>query len=317
MSGKTAIGGITLVGQNSHLGDHACWAKQSLQNPYSVGYNFFMKKTTEKQIISLIKERPKESHKGDFGRIMIVAGSKGMAGAAILCGKAALKSGAGLVEYYAPEEIFTILQTAVPEATCKRRGTFPDTDRYDAVALGPGLGGSGQNRSLMLNLLDSYKGPLVIDADGINTIVSENLFDELIHSEADIVVTPHPGEAKRLLGIDIITKREETVLEIAKTFNVTAVLKGAGTLIALPEGKVFLNDTGNPGMATGGAGDVLTGIIAALMGQRLPAADAAAAGVYIHGLAGDMAAAEIGMTGMTAMDICDFTAKAFKSVLGK
>ncbi len=276
-----------------------------------------MKKITEKHIRSLIKERPKESHKGDFGRIMIVAGSTGMAGAAILCGKAALKSGAGLVEYCVPEEIFPILQTAVPEATCKKRATLPDTNRYDAIALGPGLGGSSQNRSLMVNLLDSCKGPLVIDADGINTIVSENLFDELIHSEAYIVVTPHPGEAKRLLGIDEIINREETALEIARTFGVTAVLKGAGTLIALPGGEVFQNYTGNPGMATGGAGDVLTGIIAALMGQRLPPADAAAAGVYIHGLAGDLAVAEIGMTGMTAMDICDFTAKAFKYVLGK
>jgi len=276
-----------------------------------------MRKTTGKYIKSLIKDRPKESHKGDFGRILIVAGSPGMAGAAVLCGKAALKSGAGLVEYYAPEEIFPILQTAVPEATCKRRTIPPDIKKCDAVALGPGLGGSVQNRKLIVDLLDSYKGPLVIDADGINTIVSENLFDDLIHSEADIVVTPHPGEAKRLLGIDVITSREKTALMIAKTFNVTAVLKGAGTLTALPGGEVFLNDTGNPGMATGGAGDVLTGIIAALMGQKLGATDAAAAGAYIHGLAGDIAAAEIGMTGMTAMDICDFTAKAFKSILGK
>jgi len=276
-----------------------------------------MKEITADDVRHMLKERPEEAHKGDFGKVLVAAGSAGMAGAAVLCGKAAYKAGAGIVSFYVPKELFPVMQISLPEATCIDRGTGTDLSGYEAVALGPGLGTGKENAGLVRKMLTEYEGTLVIDADGLNTIAREDLYGEFRNSEADIIITPHPGEAKRLLNTEKIKCRQETAETMAGTFGTTSVLKGAGTVIAFQDGKTYINRTGNPGMATGGSGDVLTGIIASLAAQGLDPGESAAAGVFIHGMAGDAAADELGQTGMTAMDICDHVADAFKELKGK
>lgn len=275
-----------------------------------------------KYVNTVIKERPRDIHKGDCGRVLVIAGSVGMAGAAMLCARGALRSGAGLVRISAPEELYPILQVGVPEATCVSRDISRlDYMSADVIAIGPGLGDDEKNRELLNTILTNYKKTIVLDADGINTVYRCNLGQALKISEADVIITPHPGEAAKLLkyyGKDAdLSRREESVTHLMSCTDAVSVLKGSETLVAGRDGKTYINTTGNPGMAAGGSGDVLTGIIAALAGQGLEALDAAKAGVYIHGLAGDIAAGKIGETGMTAMDIAENTAAAFKEIIGK
>jgi NAD(P)H-hydrate epimerase len=252
----------------------------------------------------------------------VIAGSVGMAGAAMLCARGALRSGAGLVRISAPEELYPILQVGVPEATCVSRDISRlDYMAADVIAIGPGLGDDGSNGEIIRTILENYKKTIVLDADGINTIVRADLGQTLMNTEAQVIMTPHPGEAKRFLeyfGLDVNTKnREKTVDDLVVCSNAICILKGSGTLVAAPHEKSYINTTGNPGMATGGSGDVLTGIIAALAGQGIDPVDAARAGVFIHGLAGDISAEQMGETGMTAMDIANNTALAFKQIIGK
>ena len=269
---------------------------------------------------NILRERDKYSHKGDYGKVLVIAGSKGMAGAAAMCGKAALKSGVGLVRFAVPEELFTILQISVPEAVCLVR----DFDRvinlsdYEAIAFGSGLGTLESNRYITEKILKEFKGKLIIDADGLNCIRKFSLDKELRGSEAEIVITPHLGEAARLLEVDIIKieERHEAAQALCSRFNATVVMKGANTIV-LNDIDSYINDTGNPGMATGGSGDVLTGIIASLCAQGYSAFVAAKIGVYIHGLAGDICAEEIGQIGMTAMDIVEKVPKAFQILNNK
>lgn len=271
---------------------------------------------------TVIKERPRDIHKGDCGRVLVIAGSVGMAGAAMLCARGALRSGAGLVRISAPEELYPILQVGVPEATCVSRDISRlDYMAADAIAIGPGLGDDDSNGEIIRTILENYKKTVVLDADGINTIVIADLGQALMNTEAKVIMTPHPGEAKRFLeyfGLDVnIENREKTVDDLVVCSNAVCILKGSGTLVAAPHKKSYINTTGNPGMATGGSGDVLTGIIAALAGQGLEPVDAARAGVFIHGMAGDISAQQMGETGMTAMDIANNTALAFKQIIGK
>lgn len=271
---------------------------------------------------TVIKERPRDIHKGDCGRVLVIAGSVGMAGAAMLCARGALRSGAGLVRISAPEELYPILQVGVPEATCVSRDISRlDYMAADAIAIGPGLGDDDSNGEIIRTILENYKKTVVLDADGINTIVRADLGQALMNTEAKVIMTPHPGEAKRFLeyfGLDAnIENREKTVDDLVVCSNAVCILKGSGTLVAAPHEKSYINTTGNPGMATGGSGDVLTGIIAALAGQGLEPVDAARAGVFIHGMAGDISAQQMGETGMTAMDIANNTALAFKQIIGK
>ncbi|MEE1038138.1 MAG: NAD(P)H-hydrate dehydratase [Eubacterium sp.] len=269
---------------------------------------------------SLLKKRDKHSHKGDFGKILVVAGSKGMAGAALMCGKAALKSGVGLVRFAVPEELFTILQIGLPEAVCIERDfeNKINLKDYEAVAFGSGLGVSEENSSITKKILREYKGKIVIDADGLNTIRKYSLDEELQKSEADIVITPHLGEAARLLEVDKVKIEERLCAaeKLSSKFGVTVVMKGAETIVLNHE-QSYVNTTGNPGMATGGSGDVLTGIIASLCAQGYDTFEAAKIGVYIHGLAGDICADEIGQTGMTAMDIVEKVPSAFQILNNK
>lgn len=264
---------------------------------------------------SVLKKRESNTHKGNYGKVLVVAGSLGMAGAALMCGKAAIKSGAGLVRFAVPKEIFDILQIGVPEAICVERD-FENTVNihdYEAIALGSGMGLDKSNIPIIKKILNEYRGKLVIDADGLNCVMKYSLYGNLTQSQADIILTPHMGEAARLLEVEKIDidDRVQSAKEIQEAFKTTVVMKGAKTLV-VDENKIYVNDTGNPGMATGGSGDVLTGVIAALSAQGYSAYEAAKIGVYVHGLAGDICEEEIGQMGMTAMDIVEKVPKAFK-----
>ena len=404
---------------------------------------------TEKTVKNRIGRRNKEIHKGDCGRILIAAGSWGMAGAAILAARSALRAGAGLVRLAIPEALFPIVQVGVPEATCIERNLSNlDLAAYDAICAGPGLGEGEESIALITKLLEEYEKTLVIDADGLNVIAHQDLFPLLLQRQKrfplQTILTPHMGEAKRLLGdtfVDVVRgtaagqaavkaklpqgqtgttdsrsagKQASAVSDAkaqmsagcaaqtdsqaaaahvqqegalassdrkdasaqqdlndgavrlrivdaltAKT-GAIVVLKGAGTLVAAPGIQAYTNTTGNPGMATGGSGDVLSGIITGLAGQRqqtaahvqnsesadtkgyanaahsnaspntdvtakaqsaqglsrMSAWDAAICGVYIHGLAGDLAAQELGEYGVTAKDLAQYTAYALKRICG-
>ena len=405
---------------------------------------------TEKTVKNRIGRRNKEIHKGDCGRILIAAGSWGMAGAAILAARSALRAGAGLVRLAIPEALFPIVQVGVPEATCIERNLSNlDLAAYDAICAGPGLGEGEESIALITKLLEEYEKTLVIDADGLNVIAHQDLFPLLLQRQKRFplrtILTPHMGEAKRLLGdtfVDVVcgtaagqaavkaklpqgqtgttdsqsvgkqaaaavsdakaqmfagcaaqtdsqaaaahvqqdgalasTDRKDASAQqdrndgavrlrivdaLAAKTGAIVVLKGAGTLVAAPGIQAYTNTTGNPGMATGGSGDVLSGIITGLAGQRqqtaahvqnsesadtkgcanaacsntspntevtagvqsaqglsrMSAWDAAICGVYIHGLAGDVAAQELGEYGVTAKDLAQYTAYALKRICG-
>ena len=279
---------------------------------------------TEKTVKNIIERRKREIHKGSCGRILIAAGSVGMAGAAVLSARGALRSGAGLVQLSVPEEIFPIVQTGVIEATCLTASLDQiDLSRYNAAAAGPGLGDSRESVEKVRILLDSFDGPLVLDADGLNIAAREDFFNLMRARGERLIITPHIVEARRLMGKDFSEKmtRRELAEALAQKTGAVTVLKGAGTVVAAEGQKTYTNTTGNPGMATAGSGDVLTGIITSLCGQRhsdgrpIEPLEAAIAGVYIHGLAGDLGAEEKGEYGLIAGDIAEYTALAVKKIL--
>ena len=279
---------------------------------------------TEKTVKNIIERRKREIHKGSCGRILIAAGSVGMAGAAVLAARGALRSGAGLVQLSVPAGIFPIVQTGVLEATCLTDSLDNiDLSRYNAAAAGPGLGDSRESVEKVRILLDSFDGPLVLDADGLNIAAREEFFDLMRARGGRLIITPHMGEARRLMAKDFSEKmtRRELAEALAEKTGAVTVLKGAGTVVAAAGEKTYTNTTGNPGMATAGSGDVLTGIITSLCGQRhsdgrpIEPLEAALAGVYIHGLAGDLGAEEKGEYGLIAGDIAEYTALAVKKIL--
>lgn len=279
---------------------------------------------TEKTVKNIIERRDREIHKGSCGRILIAAGSVGMAGAAVLSARGALRSGAGLVQLSVPEEIFPVVQTGVIEATCLTASLDQiDLSRYNAAAAGPGLGDSRQSVEKVRVLLDSFDGPLVLDADGLNIAAREDYFDLMRARGGRLIITPHMGEARRLMAKDFSEKmtRRELAEALAQKTGAVTVLKGAGTVVAAEGQKTYTNTIGNPGMATAGSGDVLTGIVTSLCGQRhsdgrpIEPLEAALAGVYIHGLAGDLGTEEKGEYGLIAGDIAEYTALAVKKIL--
>jgi ADP-dependent NAD(P)H-hydrate dehydratase len=271
-----------------------------------------------------LSPRDPSSHKGDFGRVLIAAGSPGMPGAAVLASRGALRAGAGLVSAAVPGSISTVLGAACPEATQvllpepadASRERLRDTltaermARFDVVAAGPGLGTGDAARVLLELLLEWNRGPLLLDADALNIVAA---FPTLAADRLPgRVWTPHPGELQRLSGE--LPRTDSERLEAARRFagrrGGVLVLKGPHTLV-FEEGRYFVNQTGNPGMAKGGSGDVLTGIIAALMAQGLAPFEAACLGVHVHGLAGDIAAAELGEVSILASDIVERLPVAF------
>lgn len=291
-----------------------------------------MKKTgliTLEYVNTVIKQRPAEIHKGQCGRVLIVAGSAGMAGAAVLAARGALKSGAGLVKIAAPKELFTILQVAVPQATCTDVSEISDSfaqgslDIYDAIAAGPGLGVDESRYLLIKDILKHYNGTVVLDADGINCLCRfDGGLQSLSKRTAPVILTPHVGEADRLLA-SVNEKsvkelgREKAAELISKRTGTIVLMKGPGTVVTWDKKGTYINTTGNAGMATGGSGDVLTGVIAALAANGTDPFEAAKAGAFMHGLAGDIAAETHGQWGMTAVEIEEALPAAFKKVVGK
>jgi len=277
-----------------------------------------MVEITYKQISELfLKPRTRNANKGDFGRVLVIAGSAGMAGAAILCARGALRAGAGLVTISIPYELFPIVQSTVPEATCVTRELSPEIlAAYDSVVIGPGLGISIETWKTITFVLENYGGKLVLDADALNVIAGTN-----ITFDTDTVITPHPGEAARLLGVDTYTiqsRREASAAVLSEKYGCVVALKGNGTIVAVtsPSLKLFINNTGNPGMATGGSGDVLAGVIAAFLGQGMETQTATCAGVYIHGFAGDLMIKEFGESGLLAGDLPLGVARTLKYIAG-
>jgi NAD(P)H-hydrate epimerase len=264
----------------------------------------------------LVDPRSPDSHKGDYGRVLIVAGSRGKTGAAHLAGVGALRSGAGLVTVATPACCQPIVAAMAPEYMTEPIDERPDgldvdaVDRVleiarDVVAIGPGLGQAPGTREFIRQLVDRATMPVVIDADGLNAFTEDP--DRLSGRDGrDVIITPHPGEMARLVGMST-DEVQASRLEIARNFAVAhrvyVVLKGHRTLIATPDEKVFINPTGNAGMATGGTGDVLTGMIAAWLAQLLDAEAACKLAVYLHGMAGDLAEADEGEVAMTAADV--------------
>jgi NAD(P)H-hydrate epimerase len=271
------------------------------------------------QVAGLLPERRKFSHKGTFGNALAISGSSGMMGAALLTGQAILRSGAGLVTLHVPRSGFRVVQTAFPEAIVsldKNEDHFsmpPDLEKYSAVAVGPGLGNSQESMRGLQMLLENVKVPLVIDADALN-LISENR--EMIRMiPPGSILTPHPLEFDRLAGrSEDGWSRHEKQVGFSKKNHLLVVLKGAYTGISFPNGAYVFNTTGNPGMATGGSGDVLTGIIVSLLAQGLSPEKAAVTGVYLHGTAGDLASEKYGMESMIAGDIIKCLGSAFTRV---
>ncbi len=254
--------------------------------------------------------RPKFAHKGNFGHALLIAGSYGKMGAAVLASKACLRCGAGLLTTHIPRAGYQIIQSTVPEAMASVDSNdnifsqLPDLSRFNAIGVGPGLGADFITKRAFYQLVKKAESPLVIDADGLNILSEEKQW--LCELPENSILTPHPGEFARLAGesndsFDRIKKQ----CQFAQEYNVIMVLKGAYTTIATPRGRLFFNSTGNPGMATAGSGDVLTGIILGLLAQNFKPQDAALAGVYLHGLAGDIAAGSKSEMALIAGDIID------------
>ncbi|MBR5706844.1 MAG: NAD(P)H-hydrate dehydratase [Bacteroidaceae bacterium] len=268
---------------------------------------------TKDTVKPMLKGRTPQAHKGDFGHALLYAGSLGMAGAAVLSARACLRSGVGLLTVCSPSCNNDILQISVPEAmTIPSDDLYANTDlsRYNAVGAGPGLGKGESQTAILEKLLKSASYPMVLDADALNIISMSRYLLEYV--PAGSVITPHPGELKRLTGEfsdgkDMMAK----AAKLAKENNITVVVKGAPTVTITPEGKFCVNTTGNPGMATGGSGDVLTGMVLALLAQGYTPDQAAVIAVFIHGFAGDMAAHDLSMTAMTSADIADHLPKAW------
>lgn len=273
-------------------------------------------------------DREADSHKGDYGRVLILAGSRGMAGAAALCGLGALRGGAGLVTVACPESVADVVTGIEPGLMTR---PLPTTGgqlidhRYghwladlgdlnpDVLAIGPGLGRSDAAQAAVRELFESTEGPAVFDADGLNALGSP--FDPSLRPDGPRVLTPHPGEFARLLGPDVSVKevqadREGLAVKFAREHGVVLLLKGSHTLVTDGD-RLFENRTGNPGMASGGCGDVLTGLIAALIGQGMEPFEAACCGAHLHGRAGDLAAAALSQPGLIASDLPRFLALAF------
>lgn len=246
-----------------------------------------------------LPERRRDAHKGDFGHLLIIAGSEGYTGAPVLCAHAAARSGVGLVTLAVPRNIYSIVAgNCPPEVMPRPLDQFESFADFDAVAIGPGLGQSPEAQAFAKNFLANARMPVVVDADALRAWTKP---------AGPTVLTPHPGEMGRLIGksaADVQAARWEIARQFAREKDVTLVLKGAGTIVA-DKAQFWVNATGNPGMAKGGMGDALTGIIGALLAQGMPALEAAKAGVFLHGQAGDVAAERRGEASMLATDLIE------------
>ena len=291
------------------------------------GYDFL----NEDSICPMLHRRDRRAHKGHFGHCLIIAGSTGKTGAAALCTNSAVRAGSGLVTLAVAESLHSIMEIKTTEAMTV---PLPDSgnghltssaftaiekllDGKDAVALGPGLDRRPGTTALVQKLIETVTVPLVIDADALNAL-AEDLTVLRRKKSANVILTPHPGEMGRLLGTsipDVEAIRISVAQEFARNYGIYLVLKGARTIIASPNGTAAINSTGNPGMATGGMGDVLTGIIASLLGQGYTGGDACRLGVFIHGYAADMVAQDKGEIGINAGDVQEMLPYAYNKLL--
>jgi ADP-dependent NAD(P)H-hydrate dehydratase / NAD(P)H-hydrate epimerase len=267
-------------------------------------------------IQKIIRQREKYSHKGSYGHALLVGGSYGMMGAAVLAAKACVRGGAGLVTAHIPRLGYDIMQISVPEALISIDESdliftsIQDLSPYTAVGAGHGLACKQNSCRGIRHLLEECKVPLLLDADALN-ILSKNpdWMEKIPHGS---ILTPHPGEFDRLAGkSESMFIRYQKQLDMAERLKINIILKGAHTILVTDTGETWFNTTGNPGMATGGSGDVLTGLIVSLLAQSYSAVDAAKAGIFLHGLAGDLAIKEHGVQSLIASDISDFLGKAF------
>lgn len=276
----------------------------------------------------LLGKRRIDSHKGSYGRVGVIGGSSGFTGAPYLSSLSAMRTGSGYVYTLVPASLQTIMSIKLTEAIVrpiedKETGHFimeslQDVLMYikdmDAIAIGPGMGVDGDRTYLVKEIIKNAEIPMVMDADAINCIADNT--EILNNHHSNIVITPHPGELARFLDIPVEVLQEKRVFYselIAKKYNVVVVLKGHRTVVASPKLGIYINETGNPGMATAGSGDILTGMIASLLGQGLKTFDAAKLGVHLHGMAGDITRDNLGEYGMIAGDIAENIPLAIKS----
>ena len=271
-------------------------------------------------IYSISKPRKKFSHKGTYGHALLVAGSYGKIGAVVLAAKACLRSGVGRLTCHIPTCGYDILQSTVPEAmvmtdvnSLVNTKVGDDVMKYEAIGIGPGIGTAAETKMMLREIFDSYRSPVILDADALNIMATQKDLLKLV--PAGSILTPHPKEFERLFG-ETANEFDRVLLALqkAKELSSIIILKGHHTFIATADGKGFFNSTGNPGMATAGSGDVLTGILTGLMAQGYSAVEAAILGVYLHGLAGDSAAKKLSMEAMLASDISDNLGTAFSTL---
>ncbi len=281
------------------------------------------------EVLSNFPKRAPSANKKDFGHVLVVAGSNGYTGAAYLTSQAALLSGSGLVTLAAGKSLYGIMATKLTEVMVR---PFFETRDYSlsllaekeilnfcekctSLAIGPGISQNKETQALIRNIVSKINKPIILDADGLNAFVGH--LDTLKKAPGPLVLTPHPGEMARLaekVVEEIQNNRKDIAIEFAHQYNVVLVLKGHGTIVARPDGEFYINETGNAGMATGGTGDVLTGIIASFIGQGIEPFNAAIAGVYFHGLAGDMAAKEKGVLSLIATDLLNKLPEVLKKL---
>jgi len=280
---------------------------------------------------SLVPPRRKDSYKGTYGYLLVIAGSAGLTGAACLTCEAALRAGVGMVTLGIPRSLNLAMEARLTETMTR---PLPETDsqslslqgldeiqqlarRMQAVAVGPGLSTNSETQRLVRRIAAKVDLPMVIDADGLSALVGR--FDVMRSREKETIFSPHLGEMSRLTGLsisEIEKNREQVAVTHASKWNVEVILKGAPSLVATADGAVYVNTTGNSGMSTGGSGDVLTGILAALLCQGVKAADAAILGTYLHGLAGDIAAKRFTEWGMVASDMIQCLPDAWRELSG-
>jgi hydroxyethylthiazole kinase-like uncharacterized protein yjeF len=275
-----------------------------------------MQKLTENHIKSLLKPRDANSHKGDYGHSLLIVGSEGKMGAAVIAARACLRTGTGLLTVSVPKEEKVILQIAIPEAMVAMRENMGlHLSSFMAIGIGSGIGFSDDVSQILNFVMTEYKKPIVIDADALNIIsINKNLIEKI---PADSIITPHPKEFDRLFGPHENTDdRIKTAIKMAKKYNIVIVLKGANTLVT-HNGESFINTNGNPGLAKGGSGDALTGMLTALLSQGYAPIDAAKIGVYLHGLAADFALEKQSTESMLITDVIEYLGAAFKKIFGE
>ena len=283
-------------------------------------------------ITDAIRTFPRKSadaHKGDFGHVLVIAGSAGYTGAPYLTSQAAALSGSGLVTLAIGKSLYPIMAEKLTEVMVRPFFETKDyslsllaekdiaafAEKCDVLAIGPGISQNKETQGLVRNLMDRLDKPIVLDADGINACVGHT--DAIKKAKAKLVLTPHAGEMGRLIGKDaseVETARKDVALKFASEYNTVLVLKGRNTIVAAPGGDIYVNETGNVGMATGGTGDVLTGMIASFIGQGCAPFTAAVLGVHFHGLAGDMAVKDKGVLSLIATDLLNKLPEALKTL---